>query len=58
MNKTEKLKHSLYELRMKLIDLEFKAKSRGLSKHQEAEMQVLQKKVSQLEEKIGRQKDR
>lgn len=55
MNKTEKLKHSLYELRMKLIDLEFKAKSRGLSKHQEAEMQVLQKKVSQLEDKIGRQ---
>lgn len=56
MNKTEKLKHSLYELKMKLIDLEFKAKSRGLSKNQEAEMQVLQKKVNQLEEKIGRQK--
>jgi hypothetical protein len=57
MKKTEKLRHTLYELRMKLIDLEFRAKSHGLSKHQEAEMLVLQKKVSQLEEKIGRQKD-
>lgn len=57
MKKTEKLKHSLYEIRMKLIDLEFKAKSRGLSKHQESEMQVLQKMASQLEEKISRLKD-
>jgi hypothetical protein len=57
MKKTEKLKHSLYVLRMKLIDLEFKSKSKGLSKHQEAEMQVLQKKASQLEEKIKGMKE-
>ncbi|HOH99042.1 MAG TPA: hypothetical protein PLE85_00745 [Bacteroidales bacterium] len=52
MKKEDKHKHSLYEIEMRIIALEFKARSRGLDKKQEGELEVLKKRKVLLEEKI------
>ena len=56
MNKVQKLQHSLYETKMKMINLEFRAKSKGLARNEEIEMELLRKRQIQLEEKISKMK--
>lgn len=56
MNKVQKLQHSLYETKMKMINLEFRAKSKGLARNEEIEMELLRKRQLQLEEKISKMK--
>ncbi|MBP7848903.1 MAG: hypothetical protein KA053_01375 [Lentimicrobiaceae bacterium] len=52
MMNADKHKHSLYEIEMQIIALEFKARSRGLDKKQEGEQEVLKKRKVLLEDKI------
>jgi hypothetical protein len=53
MDKLKKVRHTLYEIEMKIIQLEFKARSKGLKKNEESELEVLRKKKAQLEGKVG-----
>ncbi|HRY97585.1 MAG TPA: hypothetical protein P5550_00870 [Bacteroidales bacterium] len=52
MNKLKNIRHTLYEIEMKIIQLEFKARSKGLKKNEEAELEVLKKKQAQMEGRL------
>ena len=52
MNKSQKLRHTLYEIEMKLIQLEFREKTKGLKKNEEIERGLLLRKKLELEEKV------
>lgn len=56
MDKVQKLNHSLYDIKMKLIDLEFREKAKGLGKKQQEELEILRKRKTELEGKIARMK--
>ena len=55
MKKIDQLKRTEYNIAMKILDLERKL-SKGLSKNEEAELEILQKKKEKLAEQIKKLK--
>lgn len=52
MKKQDKHRHVLYEIEMRIIALESRARIRPLDKKQEGELEILRKRKIQLEERI------
>lgn len=56
MKKIDQLKRTQYNISMKILELEGKRSKPGLSKKEESELEILQKKKEKLAEQIAKLK--
>ena len=56
MKKIDQLKRTQYDISMKILELEAKQSKPGLSKKEEAELEILKKKQEKLSEQIKKLK--